>query len=67
MKEEDKDEEDSNTESAKITIIRENNLTNIIKEFEIKEELYNIEVITIQALEVMIEKLVFDQVKEQEE
>ena len=60
MKEEDKDEEDSNIESAKITTIRENDLTNIAKEFKIKEELYNIKVITTQVLEAMIKKLVFN-------
>ena len=60
MKEEDEDEEDSNIESAKIIIIRENDLIIIVKEFEIKEELHNIEVITIQVLEAMIKKLVFD-------
>ena len=44
--------------------MRENDITNITKEGEIKEELNNIKVITVQALEAMIEKLVFDQVKE---
>ena len=37
------------------------------KDFEVKEELYDIEVITTQALEVMVEKLVFDLEKKQEE
>ena len=38
----------------------------VIKELEIKDKLYNIELITIKVLEVMVNKLVLDQVKEQE-
>ena len=47
LKEENKDEEDSNIELAKTTTIKENDLINITKEFEIKEELYNIKVIIV--------------------
>ena len=37
------------------------------KDFEIKKELYDIEVITTQALEAIVKKLIFDLAKEQEE
>ena len=50
-----------------VTTIRENELINSIKDFEIKEELYDIEVVTIQALEAMVKKLIFNLAKEQEE
>ena len=43
----------------------ENNaIYNKMAEFEKKEELYEVEMITTQALEVILEKLVLDQVKE---
>ena len=47
LKEENEDEIDSDTESVKMIKIRENKLTNIIKEFKIKEELHDIKVIII--------------------
>ena len=37
-----------------------------MKELEIKEELYNIELITTQVLEVIVDKLVLNQRQEQE-
>ena len=38
-----------------------------MKELEIKKELCDTEIITMQALEAMLDKLVLDQVKEQED
>ena len=47
--------------------VGENKFMKIVaKELEIKEELHNIEIITIQALEAMVDDLVLDQVQEQE-
>jgi len=46
------------------TVIKEEIIRNMVKELEMKEELHNIEIIIIQALEAMLDKLVLDQVKE---
>ena len=35
-------------------------MKNMIKELEIKEELHKVEIITIQVLEAMLDKLVLD-------
>ena len=50
-----------------VTTIRKNKIINSVKDFEIKEKLYDIKVVIIQVLEAIVEKLVFDLVKEQEE
>ena len=50
-----------------VTTIRKNKIINSVKDFEIKEKLYDIKVVIIQVLEAMVEKLVFYLVKEQEE
>ena len=47
-----------------VTTIRQNKIINSVKDFKIKEELYDIEVVIIKALEAMVEKLIFDLAKE---
>ena len=43
--------------------VKDNTISSIIIEFEMKDELYEIKKIISQALEAMVEKLVLDQVK----
>ena len=63
--EEDVNKTDSSQAHIKIDM-KEEIIRNMVKELEIKEELYNIEIITIQALDAILEKLVLNQVKEQQ-
>ena len=51
--EDEKDDEVEKIEACKL-------MKMVVKELETKEELYNIEVITTQALEVIVDKLVLD-------
>ena len=48
-------------------VVKDKIMRNIIEELKIKEELCELDIIRIQALEVMLDKLVLDQMKEQED